>query len=296
MVERKTKRAEKEKERKTTKKVTKKVSKKEAEEKKTKVINASSPKKIAIKTTERSAKKDDFLQKNPSGKDEKIPTWLIILFSFSLAFLLFSIYKAFIYWKGYNEIQQNVPVEYFQIEEEPQPQEVQEEYIIADEPENIEYQDIENNSIDENISVQPENENLSFDVASDMQVIQDFYSYMINNQVDEMNTLVDTPLKKTNTWANHWGKKNIWIFTNHLNENVSLDNITYVEWSENAQKHTRKYGYTFKYTIDSWESFTENWEVTLYTRNWKTLFSALECKTDWCSHSPFFWPQNYNLN
>ena len=69
----------------------------EAEEKKTKVIKTSSAKKIAIKTTERSAKKDDFLQKNPSGKDEKIPTWLIILFSFSLAFLLFSIYKAFIY-------------------------------------------------------------------------------------------------------------------------------------------------------------------------------------------------------
>jgi hypothetical protein len=42
-----------------------------------------------------------------------------------------------------------------------------------------------------------------------MQVIQDFYSYMINNQVDEMNTLVDTPLKKTKTWSNHWGKKNI---------------------------------------------------------------------------------------
>jgi hypothetical protein len=62
-----------------------------------------------------------------------------------------------------------------------------------------------------------------------MQVIQDFYSYMINNQVDEMNTLVDTPLKKTNTWSNHWSKKNIGIFTNHLNENVSLDNITYVE-------------------------------------------------------------------
>ncbi|MBQ9553835.1 hypothetical protein IJU97_02480 [bacterium] len=47
------------------------------------------------------------------------------------------------------------------------------------------------------------------EITNDIQLIQDFYSYLINDNVDEMNSLVDTPLKNSSTWSTHWSKKNI---------------------------------------------------------------------------------------
>lgn len=114
----------------------------------------------------------------------------------------------------------------------------------------------------------------------DAQVIQNFYSYLANNQIEEMNTLIDRPLKNSITRANHWNKKNIKIFTKHLSDTVLLQDIFLVPNSSNPEKKTRKYSYTLKYTINPSSAFTENWELTLITRGEETLISEIMCKTE----------------
>ena len=308
MVERKTKRTDKE--QKKTSKSTKK------EEKPTKTTVKKTVKKVAEKQEKKAIatkKQASFEQRRIAKKtEEKIPSWLIILFSFSLAFLLFAIYKTFVYGQGYNFKQNNITEEYnvsFDTEEIEDNYLTEDNYVIENDyveseytPEDPSEWAPENNTIPEEEVVEEvveeivENKVVNEDeITNDIQLIQDFYSYLINDNVDEMNSLVDTPLKNSSTWSTHWSKKNIWIFTKHLNEDVSLENISFIEGSENIQKHTRKYEYTFKYSIDTNVSFTENWEATLLTRDWKTVIAEIMCKTEGCSRSPFFWPQNYWL-
>jgi hypothetical protein len=51
----------------------------------------------------------------------------------------------------------------------------------------------------------------------------------MNNEIDEMNLFVDSPLRTSSTWRSHWSAKNISTFTKHLiNDNISLDNITLI--------------------------------------------------------------------
>lgn len=38
----------------------------------------------------------------PAQKDKKVPTWIVLLFIFSLVFFLFALYKIFIYGQGYS--------------------------------------------------------------------------------------------------------------------------------------------------------------------------------------------------
>lgn len=103
-------------------------------------------------------------------------------------------------------------------------------------------------------------------MLQDAQLIQNFYSYLTNNQIEEMNALVDRPLKNSITRTNHWNKKNIGIFTKHLSDTVLLQDIFLVPHSANPEKKTRQYSYTLKYTINPGQSFTEDWELTLITR------------------------------
>lgn len=263
MAERKTKWSEKEQEKKVTRRT------------------------LATKTTksETSKKKTSvWVVKKPISspkKENKVSFWILFLFFFSLAFLLFALYKVFVFWKGYtNSLSENVSENpsVFSIKNIDNSSEVKEE-----EPNNIE--------ISNGAQINEEDT-----ISNDIHIIQDFYSHLMNNEIDDMNQLVDTPLRTSSTWRSHRSSKNIWIFTKHIiNENISLDNISLVPWSDNKEKRTRKYWYTLWYTIDTNEAFNEDWEITLLDRNWKTLISEIMCKTDWCSHSPFFWPQNYNL-
>jgi hypothetical protein len=204
--------------------------------------------------------------------------------------LLFSIYKVFIYWWSYSSLEND---------------KIQEAQIFSikniDSNVNNETNNIES-PIQEEIAVNNDStseQQISNDgdtITNDINLIQDFYSHLMNNEINEMNLSVDSPLRTSATWRSHWNTKNIWIFTKHIiNENISLDNITLIPWTDNKEKRTRKYWYTLWYTIDTNETFNEDWEVTLLDRNWKTLISEIMCKTDWCSHSPFFWPQNYGL-
>lgn len=111
-------------------------------------------------------------------------------------------------------------------------------------------------------------------------MIQDFYAYLTNNQITEMNELVDRPLKNSVVWANHWNRKNIHIFTKHLSDTVELQDIFLIPNSMNEEKHTRQYSYILNYTIQPGQSFQENWEVTLVDREKGTLISAIMCKTE----------------
>lgn len=272
MAERKTKWSEKEQEKKLTKRTisTKKTEKIEKKEK------------PIIKRESSISRKSVAAQK----KEDKLSFRVVFLFFFSLAFLLFSLYKVFIYWKWYSNPSEgssvtqssvfsikNIPNDDSNIQEPSIPEPIEVETPITEEP---------INETDE--------------ISNDINLIQNFYTHLVNNEIEEMDQLVDSPLRTSATWRSHWSSKNIWIFTKHiLDDNISLDNISLVAWSDNKEKKTRKYSYTLSYTIDTNESFNEGWEVTLLDRGEKTLISEIMCKTDWCSHSPFFWPQNYNL-
>lgn len=110
-----------------------------------------------------------------------------------------------------------------------------------------------------------------------------------------MNELVDRPLKNSSTRATHRNKKNIQIFTKNLSETVYLQDLFLIPGSENKEKKTRQYSYTLHYTIKPEKTFTEDRQITLITQGDKTLISEIMCKTEGCSRSPFFWPQNYGL-
>lgn len=268
MVERKTKSTGKTQEKKVTKRTIsiKKVEKAE----RTPVIRT--------KTSVWTISKSSSYQK----KENKVSFRVLFLFFFSLAFLLFALYKVFVFWKGYTSVPDDNPTKtnsVFSIKNTDNTDTTPtNEDIVPEKPTNT----IPLNGNDK--------------ISNDIHLIQDFYSHLMNNEIDDMNQLVDSPLKTSSTWKSHRSSKNIWIFTKHIiNDNISLDNISLVPWSDNTEKRTRKYGYTLWYTIDTNEEFNEDWEITLLDRNGKTLISEIMCKTDWCSHSPFFWPQNYGL-
>ena len=217
-------------------------------------------------------------------KENKVSFRVLFLFFFSLAFLLFALYKVFVFWKGYTSISDDDSTKTNTV------------FSIK----NTDNTNTNSTPTNENIVPEEPTNTIPLDgddkISNDIHLIQDFYSHLMNNEIDDMNQLVDSPLKTSSTWKSHRSAKNIWIFTKHIiNDNISLDNISLVPWFDNEEKKTRKYGYTLWYTIDTNEEFNEDWEITLLDRNGKTLISEIMCKTDWSSHSPFFWPQNYGL-
>lgn len=271
MAERKTKWAEKEQEKKITRRTlpTKKVEKSVKTSVSKKRWTTTFPPKV-----------------NPSqDKKGKVSFRVLLLFFFSLALLLFAIYKVFIYWGGLSNTNaegQTNQSSVFSIKNPDIPEiNNQEEEIKQEEP-------VINNEDLWFLSSAGEEDS----ITNDINLIQNFYSHLMNNEIDEMNQFVDSPLRTSSTWRSHWSSKNISTFTKHLiNENISLDNITLIPWTDNKEKRTRKYWYTLWYTVDTNETFNEDWEITLIDRNGKTLISEIMCKTDWCSRSPFFWPE-----
>ena len=214
------------------------------------------------------------LQQNESQtppEEKKVPSFIILIFIFSMVFFLFALYKAFIYGSGYGE-------------NNPLPLEQQEQNEIL----------AQTNGEESKISGETDQDQSEI-LLEDMKMIQDFYSLLTNNKIEEMNALVDRPLKNSVTWNNHWNKKNIKIFTNHLANTVLLQDLFMIPGSFNEEKKTRQYSYTLKYTILPEHQFEEEREVTLISRWEKSLISEIMCKTEGCSRSPFFWPQNYGL-
>ncbi len=211
--------------------------------------------------------------------EKKVPAWIVIIFIFSLVFFLFSLYKIFIYGEGYSAPE---PINLLPISTTWESWSLQEEDQTG--------------TLSSSQGLAPESDLTDWELMlQDTQLIQDFYSYLTNNQIEEMNALVDRPLKNSITWANHWNKKNIKIFTKHLSDTVLLQEVFLIPNSINKEKQTRQYSYTLHYTIEPEQSFTEQWQLTLLTREGKTLISEIMCKTEGCSRSPFFWPQNYGL-
>lgn len=286
MAERKTKWAEKEQEKKITRRT----------------LPKEKPAKTEKVSVSRKRWTSDFSPRISSMKkdDWKVSFWILLLFFFSIALLLFSIYKVFIYWWWYSDSniddRQNessiFSIKNTNTENVIENEVINENEVVSEDEVIAQEEPIVQNEEPSILSNPTEGDSIS----NDIHLIQDFYSHLMNNEIPEMNQLVDSPLRTSSTWRSHWSTKNIGIFTNHIiNDNISLDNITLVPWSDNKEKRTRKYWYTLWYTIDTNESFNEDWEITLLDRNWKTLISEIMCKTDGCSHSPFFWPQNYNL-
>lgn len=247
----------------------------------------SSPKKSALKAasspSRKPSKNSAFATRvisdqgvAPQQEDKNVPNWIVVVFIFSLVFFIFSLYKIFIYGQGYSSpeaLDLSLPVSQ------------NSESSLSD-------REIQTGEV----STLPESELRDGEmILEDTKLIQNFYSYLANNQIEEMNTLVDRPLKSSVTWANHWNKKNIKIFTKHLSNTVLLQDVFLIPNSINEEKKTRQYSYTLSYTIQPEHSFTENWQLTLITRGEKTLISEIMCKTEGCSRSPFFWPQNYGL-
>lgn len=97
-----------------TKKTATKAAPKKSETSK-KTLNSSKlrEKKIVQKAERVSASASQFSMKNLeslegkgiSRKEKSVPTWIIVIFIFSLVFFLFALYKAFIYGQGYDDVE-----------------------------------------------------------------------------------------------------------------------------------------------------------------------------------------------
>ena len=228
---------------------------------------------------------------------KQVPAWIIVVFLFALVFCLFAIYKVFIYGRGYNTPQ--TPTE----------------SINLLTPENTEVITINSGALaDETSAVNQASWAVSgettgnqqnqvrvvstqhIDRTADSNLIQDFYQYLVSENFTEMNRLVHAPLKNSTTRDSHWNKKNISIFTRNLVGDLNLNSIFLIPGSVNDAKNTRQYSYTLSYAISWNQHFNEDWKVTLINLSGdKTQISEIMCTTKWCSKSPFFWPQNYNL-
>lgn len=242
-------------------------------------------------------------------KPAEVPAWIIAMFIFALVFCLFAVYKAFIHQGSYNFSRLSNA-------EESQLLDLDTQELITDEESASVENTLENSAIpsDDNTSsatttlspaentteLNLENtqnsENLTFDRAEDQQLIQKFYQYLVNNELEQMNALVHTPLQKTKTRGDHWNAKNLKIFSSNLVWELALDNLFYIANSANPSKKTRQYSYTLNYTIQPDHHFKEDWRVTLLTlADGATVISEIMCDTKGCSRSPFFWPQNLGL-
>lgn len=217
----------------------------------------------------------DYVSSKP---DKKVPLWMIIVFLFSLVFFLFSLYKVFIYGKGY-DFSEKIHL----------PLWTQSDQVISIDPSLLGDDSLSPSSVEETWVQSYENE------QDDISVIQNFYTALANNEIEEMNEFVDRPLRNSTTRTNHRNKKNIQIFTKNLSETVLLQDLFLIPGSVNEEKKTKQYSYTLHYTIKPEKSFDEDWQITLITHGDKTLISEIMCKTQGCSRSPFFWPQNYGL-
>ena len=230
-------------------------------------------------------------------ESRQVPAWIIVVFLFAIVFCLFAIYKVFIYGKGYDTPQ--TPTESIN--------------LLA--PENTEVITIDSGAL---TNETPAGNQASWAVSgettgnkqnqvrvvstqhidrtADSNLIQDFYQYLVSENFTEMNHLVHAPLKNSTTRDSHWNKKNISIFTRNLVGDLNLNSIFLIPGSVNDAKNTRQYSYTLSYAISWNQHFNEDWKVTLINLSGdKTQISEIMCTTKWCSKSPFFWPQNYNL-
>ena len=223
------------------------------------------------------------LNSNQSQDEEsrQVPAWIIVVFLFALVFCLFAIYKVFIYGKGYDTPQ--TPTESIN--------------LLA--PENTEVITIDSGALTNEtpagnqaswaVSGETTGNNQNqvrvvstqhIDRTADSNLIQDFYQYLVSENFTEMNRLVHAPLKNSTTRDSHW----------------NLNSIFLIPGSVNDAKNTRQYSYTLSYAISWNQHFNEDWKVTLINLSGdKTQISEIMCTTKWCSKSPFFWPQNYNL-
>jgi len=239
------------------------------------------------------------LNSNEAQRDEEkqVPAWIIVVFLFALVFCLFAIYKVFIYGRGYNTPQ--TPTE----------------SINLLTPENTEVITINSGALADESSAANQTSwatsgettgnqqnqvrvvsTQHIDRTADSNLIQDFYQYLVSENFTEMNRLVHAPLKNSTTRDSHWNKKNISIFTRNLVGDLNLSSIFLIPGSVNDAKNTRQYSYTLSYAISWNQHFNEDWKVTLINLSGdKTQISEIMCTTKWCSKSPFFWPQNYNL-
>lgn len=94
-----------------------------SELKKVKVKKAPAEASLREKTPKKSSKSisqasftvkqlEDFSAPQSAQKEKKVPTWMVLLFMFSLVFFLFALYKAFIYGQGYgDEVHLSLPLE-----------------------------------------------------------------------------------------------------------------------------------------------------------------------------------------
>lgn len=100
-----------------------------SELKKVKVRKAPAEASLREKTPKKSSKSisqasftvkqlEDFSAPQSAQKEKKVPTWMVLLFMFSLVFFLFALYKAFIYGQGYGDEEHlSLPLEQQQEEE-----------------------------------------------------------------------------------------------------------------------------------------------------------------------------------
>lgn len=221
--------------------------------------------------------------------DKKANTFSLCLLICSMAFFIFAIYKTFFINNIQNYIDLESELNSITIEElrdnneniaqeEPQEQIQNDTQIeINEEP-----QYTENTTVIE--SNEPAQQN-TYALEQDINLIQNFYSYMNNLDFDNLNAISDKYLKNSDAFRTYFGKNRLTNFYNKIEWWLNIKNINIISWDENSTRH---YRYTINYTMKQWDWHTEEREAAIVNRNWNLLVWSVQCITTWCSKMPFF--------
>lgn len=265
-------------------------------------------------------RKQITMPKNTNPKNQ-VPARIIIVFIFALVFCLFSIYKVFIYGKGYQFNQEGFFNFSSQNQTDNNPVSGTINNFLWEEAQNIsvtnninsdkQESDLEHqeNTLVNSETIKPDSERdenttqtaTTSEVHTplnqeEISVLTNFYQALTRWEITEMNKFIHAPLRNSQTWKNHWNQKNIEIFRKNLVGELQLENLFLIPGSINKEKNTKQYSYTLNYTIQPNKEFNEDRKITLLTTtSGEKLISEIMCTTKGCSRSPFFRPQNYNL-
>lgn len=126
--------------------------------------------------------------------------------------------------------------------------------------------------------------------------IMDFYQTLNNHNYERLEKLYHSTFIKDPEVQKYFSKQRWDRFMKCIDKSIQVTNIEHLEiWDvNNQQKNKRWFHYWIAYSI--WKKeYKDDWEMVWvdFERFGNFRLAKLECKSPWCSNSPFFNPQKY---
>lgn len=231
------------------------------------------------------------IEKKENKKNDSFALWLLV---FSMLFFIFSLYKTFYWWSNY--INENNIWDWsidLSIEEivdtwntlEKIEYEWEIDYEIIIETGTTIIKDVSKDNI--------ENRDFGDINILEKSIIESFYQKINNKEFDQIYSIVDWYLRKSNTFVTYYNENRLSDFLSKItNERIYISEIQETKIGE--KENVKYFNYFLKYKLkDKNELFKEKREIAIVDRWGQKLIWSLICVTDGCSKMPFFNPQLY---